>query len=195
MKTTLWEIERQYREVVAELEENGGEITPEIDEILAINRDDFEDKVEAYFVIISEYNSYIERRKLEIERLKTLIKKDEEKVEYLEERLKNALFLYGGSKITTKGKQNYFSDFKNLDIKLTSSASESVRTVEGFNNKDYCEYKIVDKLTFQELEKVKSIVSINEEAIPDKRKIKDALDNGKDIDGAELEIKYNIKFK
>jgi hypothetical protein len=195
MKTTLWEIERQYREVVAELEENGGEITPEIDEILAINRDDFEDKVEAYFVIISEYNSYIERRKLEIERLKNLIKKDEEKVEYLEERLKNALFLYGGSKITKAGKQNYFSDFKNLDIKLTSSASESVRTIEGFNNKDYCEYKITDKLTFQELEKVKSIVSINEEAIPDKHKIKDALDNGKDIDGAELEVKYNIKFK
>lgn len=195
MKTTLWEIEKQYREIVSELEENGGEITPEIEEVLAINRDDFEDKVEAYFVIISEYNSYIERRKLEIERLKKLIQKDEEKVEYLEERLKNALHLYGGSKITKTGKQNFFSNFKNIDIKLTSSASESVKTIEGFNNKDFCEYKIIDKLSFTELEKIKEVANIQTEAIPDKRKIKDALENGVEIEGVELELNYNIKFK
>ena len=195
MKTTLWEIEKKYRDLFKEIEENEGEITEEIQEQLAINQDDFEDKVEAYFVIISEYKSYIERRKLEIERLKNLIKKDEEKVEYLEERLKNALHLYGGSKITKTGKQNYFFDFKNLNIKLTSSASESVRTIEGFNNKDYCEYKITDKLSFTELEKIKSIVSINEEPIPDKRKIKEDLEKGVDIDGAEIEVRYNVKFK
>ena len=195
MKTTLWEIEKKYRDLFKEIEENEGEITEEIQEQLAINQDDFVEKVEAYFVIISEYESYIERRKLEIERLKKLSEKDTLKVDYLKERLKNALHLFGGSKITKTGKMNYFSDFKNLDIKLTSSASESVKTIEGFDNKDYCEYKIVDKLSFTELEKIKQVAKVESEAIPDKRKIKDALENGKDIEGAEIEINYNIKFK
>lgn len=195
MKTTLWEIEKQYRDIFREIEENEGEITEELQEQLAINQDDFEDKVEAYFVIISEYKSYIERRKAEIERLKKLSEKDTLKVEYLEERLKDALHLFGGSKVTDKGKRNFFSNFKNLDIKLLSSASESVRTIEGFNNKDYCEYKIVDKLSFTELEKIKEVAKVESEAIPDKRKIKDALENGKDIEGAEIEINYNIKFR
>ena len=68
-------------------------------------------------------------------------------------------------------------------------------STEGFDNKDYCEYKIVDKLTFQELEKIKEVAKIESQAIPDKRKIKDALENGKNIEGAEIEINYNIKFK
>ena len=195
MKTTLWELEKQYRDLFRDIEENEGEITEEIQEQLAINLEDFEDKVEAYFVIISEYKSYIERRKAEIERLKKLSEKDTLKVEYLEERLKDALHLFGGSKITQTGKKNFFSNFKNLDIKLVSSASESVRTIEGFNNKDYCEYKIVDKLSFTELEKIKEVAKVESEVIPDKRKIKDALENGKDIEGAEIEINYNIKFK
>ena len=195
MKTTLWELEKRYRDLFREIEENEGEITEEIQEQLAINLEDFEDKVEAYFVIISEYESYIERRKKEIERLQKLSEKDTLKVEYLRERLKDALHLFGGSKITNTGKTNFFSNFKNLDIKLLSSASESVRTIEGFDNKDYCEYKIVDKLTFQELEKIKEVAKIEVQAIPDKRKIKDALENGKNIEGAEIEINYNIKFK
>lgn len=195
MKTTLWEIEKKYRDIFRDIEENEGEITEEIQEQLAINLEDFEDKVEAYFVIISEYKSYIERRKAEIERLKKLSEKDILKVEYLEERLKDALHLFGGSKITNTGKKNFFSNFKNLDIKLLSSASESVRTIEGFDNKDYCEYKIVDKLSFQELEKIKEVTKVESEAIPDKIKIKKDLDKGKDIEGAEIEINYNIKFK
>jgi len=195
MKTTLWEIEKKYRDIFRDIEENEGEITEEIQEQLAINQDDFEEKVEAYFVIISEYKSYIERRKAEIERLKKLSEKDALKVEYLEERLKDALHLFGGSKITDKGKRNFFSNFKNLDIKLTSSASESVKTIEGFNNKDFCEYKIIDKLSFTELEKIKEVANIQTEAIPDKRKIKDALENGVEIEGVELELNYNIKFK
>lgn len=195
MKTTLWELEKRYRDLFRDIEENEGEITEEIQEQLAINLEDFEDKVEAYFVIISEYESYIERRKKEIERLQKLSEKDTLKVEYLRERLKDALHLFGGSKRTNTGKTNFFSNFKNLDIKLLSSASESVRTIEGFDNKDYCEYKIVDKLTFQELEKIKEVAKIEVQAIPDKRKIKDALENGKNIEGAEIEINYNIKFK
>ena len=111
MKTTLWELEKRYRDLFRDIEENEGEITEEIQEQLAINQDDFEDKVEAYFVIISEYESYIERRKKEIERLQKLSEKDTLKVEYLRERLKDALHLFGGSKITNTGKTNFFSNF------------------------------------------------------------------------------------
>lgn len=56
MEQSLYNITAEHRYLCAMLEESGGELTPEIEEALAINEQSLAVKAEAYAEIIAKYN-------------------------------------------------------------------------------------------------------------------------------------------
>lgn len=203
MKTSLWEIESQFRNIISELEENGGELTEEISESLAINKSDFEEKAESYFVVLNNYDKEIEKAKSEIERLQDKNKNREKIIDQLKKKLISAVHLYGLSKTTPTGRINYSIKFPNLDLSLNSNASESVEILDETKIKNqFIKYSLNNDFTFEEMHKLKNFIESNKiiEDIKlikniDKTKIKESLKNKNNVDGADLKINYNITFK
>ena len=70
MKETLYSINEEYLNILAQIEENEGELTPELEKALAINEEQHEAKLEAYGHIIANYRAEAEACKAEAERLK-----------------------------------------------------------------------------------------------------------------------------
>lgn len=68
-KLSLWAISESQRELNYILEENGGELTPELEGALAINAENLAVKAADYCATISQYGAMEEAIKAEIKRL------------------------------------------------------------------------------------------------------------------------------
>lgn len=98
MKTTLYNIEQEYLTLISEIESLDGELTPEIEEQLTINKEQLESKSVAYLQVIStkeDLNSAID---IEIKRLQALKKRNSNLVLNLKNRLLEAVNLFGDRK-------------------------------------------------------------------------------------------------
>jgi effector-binding domain-containing protein len=196
MKVSIFEIGREYRDILEELEENGGEITESIADRLAINKSDFEDKCESYKVVLEHLDSNIKRRKQEVDKLEKFNKRDEKTIDYLKSYLEQAVKLYGESKVTPTGRTNYNYSFKDKDFKLVSNASESVLLASDFNNSRFMNYAIKTQLKKHQIEELKKIIpTLEVTGTPDKTAIGAALDKKEIIEGASILVKYSTKFK
>jgi hypothetical protein len=58
MKTTLYNIEQEYLNLISEIESLDGELTPEIEEQLTINKEQLESKSVAYLQVIATKEDY-----------------------------------------------------------------------------------------------------------------------------------------
>lgn len=103
MNQTLFEISQQQAELEAMLAENGGEITPEIEELLAINGENFDHKVRDYRNAILRIKSEIEMAKAEKERISKFIDQKNNAIEAMKERLKSAMLQFGENNIEIDG--------------------------------------------------------------------------------------------
>ena len=99
--SNIYKIETEYRELVSVLVENGGELTPEIEQALQINQKDLYRKSESYAYAIKELDGEIDIIKSEIERLQALISKREKSICRMKETVLKAMELYEIDKIET----------------------------------------------------------------------------------------------
>ena len=99
MKTTLYEIEQTYINIVEQLMND--ECTPELEESLAIAENDLQTKGIAYANVIKQMDSECDIIDAEIERLTKLKKARVNASERLKERIKNAMILFGKDEIKT----------------------------------------------------------------------------------------------
>lgn len=83
----IFEISKEIESVFEELEENGGELTDELEEKLSISQDEFRSKVNAYLSVIRNTESDVECCDKEIKRLQAVKKTKQNSIE----RLKNTL--------------------------------------------------------------------------------------------------------
>ena len=83
----LFEIDAEYRDILAMLEESEGEITPEIEQALNSNEGDFLKKVTNYRNMIFKWKADLEAIKTEKSRIAAIEKNRNNSIE----RLKNAL--------------------------------------------------------------------------------------------------------
>jgi hypothetical protein len=201
MKTTIWEIERDFHDIMRELYDNEGVFNDSIEERLAINKDDFEEKARSYQIVINQYTQQIENRKFEISKINLLNDADEEIIDNLKERLKNAIKLYGSSKITPTGKLNYSFVGNKYPIKISSNMSEKCIIDKDFNNPNYISnYTFDGKIPLGKVNKIVKLLSENEITINvktnyDNARIKEDLLNKKEIDGAEILVNYGLIIK
>lgn len=95
MDKSLFKIESEYLAIASELEENGGELTPELEQALAINKEELSIKGENYISLINKLKSEAQWAKNYEEQAKRVRQSKEKAVDRLEEALKNAAILYG----------------------------------------------------------------------------------------------------
>ena len=112
MKTTLYNIEQEYLTLISEIEALDGELTPEIEEQLTINKEQLESKSVAYLQVIAtkeDLNSAID---IEIKRLQALKKRNKGLVDNLKNRLLDAVNLFGSFEVS----YNTFSTRKSTSV-------------------------------------------------------------------------------
>ena len=91
----IFEITQSYQELINTIEENGGEVTPEIEEALAITEEQFKDKTKSYVEVIKQAKSDMKLIKEETERLANLKKSKEKLIERLTDILTDAIETFG----------------------------------------------------------------------------------------------------
>ena len=95
MKTTLYDIKQEYLELINQVEELEGEITPEIEEKLTINQNELQNKAIAYHSVILAKDSFNLQIDNEIKRLQALKKRNNSLIDNLKERLVGAIQMFG----------------------------------------------------------------------------------------------------
>jgi hypothetical protein len=86
-KKSLYGIETEYMELLNFIEEHDGEVTPSINPLLAINRNDLQKKSEGYVAVLNKLSAETDYIDAEVKRLQAA-KKVRDNVK---ERLKNAI--------------------------------------------------------------------------------------------------------
>ena len=101
MKLTIYQIEQSYNQLAEELIENGGELTPSLEEQLAITEEQLQNKSVAYSFVIKQMDADVDIIDAEIKRLQALKKQREKASEYLKERIKHAMDTFQIDEIKT----------------------------------------------------------------------------------------------
>lgn len=164
--SNLYQIDKEYAEIVSELYENGGEITLELEERMAENDMTFEEKGENYMKAI---------RNLEADS-----KRFEEEKKFYDDKAKRA------AKTADTLKRMMVVAMQNRDLSKKSfgAFSASLRRSESVNVTDDFYFDGNSKYIREKITKE-----------PDRIAIKEAIKNGIDIVGASLDEKYSLQIK
>ena len=92
---SLYKIESEYLELFARIEMADGELTPELESALEINKAELEVKSIAYVEVIKQRESFNTRIDDEIKRLQALKKQNDNLILRLKNNLLNAVNLFG----------------------------------------------------------------------------------------------------
>lgn len=115
---SLYHIKQEYLNLDEELWAAGGELSPELEEKLAINEDELKDKCDAYAYIIDEYESQNDRIDAEIARLKDRKQQNDNHVQRLRDRLRDAVVTFGKVETDT----HKFSTRKSTSVRVDDGA-------------------------------------------------------------------------
>lgn len=121
----IFQLVYELQDIINELEENGGEITPEIEEQLDINQEGVKRKVEAYTQVVHQLEADIEAIKAESKRLADLKKRKEATIESVKKLILYAIDMFG----ETAKSGSKFIDFGTG--KVSTRKSESLEVDEN----------------------------------------------------------------
>ena len=119
---SLYNIEQELLDVIATLEDNGGELTPELEERLIIGQDNLREKLTSYVAVINEMTAKIDACKCEEKRISLLRKSRENTLDRVKESVLNAVRLFGDA--TKNG--NYVIDLDTCRLSTRSSSSVNI---------------------------------------------------------------------
>jgi hypothetical protein len=164
----LYEITQDQLQIIALLEENGGEFTPEVAEAISITQEAFEKKAEAYSYLILKMEGESDMIGAEIKRLQALKKTKDNTSERLREALSVAMVAFGRE--DNKGIKRY----ETPTLKLSTRRSESVQITD-------------EKAIPAAYMVIKQEVS--------KTLIKEAINQGIEVTGAQIVTKQSVQIK
>jgi hypothetical protein len=121
---TLWQLTQDELSFIAMMEENGGEVNDEIIEELAIRRDNFSHKAEAYAKFILKLESESDQAAAEIKRIQALKKAKENTIARLRESLLAAIMVF--TEEDAKGIRRYETPL----AKLSTRKSQAVEVLD-----------------------------------------------------------------
>jgi hypothetical protein len=165
---TLWQLTQEELSFIAMMEENGGEVNDEIIEELAIRRDNFQHKAEAYAKFILKLESEAEQAAAEIKRIQALKKAKENTVARLRESLLAALMVF--TEEDAKGIRRYETPL----AKLSTRKSQAVEVLD-------------EQLIPADFWVIKKEVS--------KSTISQAIKDGEEVPGAQLKDNISLSIR
>jgi hypothetical protein len=133
----IYKIQHEYQQIVTELIDNGGELTPELELALQITKDNFHSKSENYAYITKQFDGEMDMIDNEIKRLQQAKRSREKTIERLKATIEMAMNTFEVDKIETplikisfrKSESVEVSDVNELPnefkvIKLTETADK-----------------------------------------------------------------------
>lgn len=200
MFKSLYDIQEDYSRIIADLQECDGELTPEMEFALAINRDELENKAEAYALRILDFNGQAELVKAEMIRLATRAKQYEATAERLKETIKAAMIQFKVDKIKTKKITLSFRKSEVVEVPETF-ADEVLQFVnikaeidhERFDNAIKEAYENDTELPATPNEELLQYFKLS--ASVDKTKMKASLKEGVSVGDVMLLEKKNLQIK
>ena len=130
MELTLYQISDEQRRINAMLEETGGELTPELEEALAINAGNFVAKAENYGKAILHYKAMITLLKGEIDRLSALKKTADNAITRMEERLVEAMQTFDRPKVEMDTMKLYLRKSERVVIDDENAVPADCKTIK-----------------------------------------------------------------
>lgn len=168
MSNTLFQLTQEELNFLALMEENGGEVTDEILEDLAIRRENFQHKAEAYAKFILKLEGEADQAAAEIKRIQGLKKAKEAVATRLKDTLLQALQVFG------QEDKAGVRRFETALCKLSTRRSQAVEVTDETVLPDACFV-------------MKREVS--------KMAIKKLLEEGADLEGAAIKENVSLQIR
>ncbi|MGN1300743.1 MAG: siphovirus Gp157 family protein [Clostridia bacterium] len=129
----IYQIKQELLAIFDELEENGGELTPELEEQLNISKEEFRDKIKSYSNIVKMLENDITNIKEEKARLSDLQKSKEKSIERLKKIMVESIEMFGD---TTKSGSK-FIDFGigKVSVRQTQVVEVEEDSIDRFANR------------------------------------------------------------
>lgn len=181
---SLYQIRGEHLGLLKQIEEAEGELTPEIEQALVLNAEEFEDKAISYGYVVKMHEDVEELIDKEIKRLIALKQKAAKRAETFKNRIDEAMREFGFEKIITPALTLSYRKSKPVELaddfedNFLSNVSVEIKPKEG------APAEIVHLIEYFD---VKASVS--------KKRIGDALKAGAEIDGAKAVEKKNLQIK
>lgn len=188
---SLFNIEAEYLDIISQIEEAEGELTPELEERLAINLENLEAKLKAYNYVISMIKGEIVVIDDEVSRLRALKEVKENLIDRLRKAILQATMLFGEDGKTGNKKLKF-------DTLQTWTVNKEVVVIDENKILDpgYSRASITNSITMDEAEAIKKIKpDATFVYSPDKKKLMDDLKLGVELKAARLEIKPYVVIK
>jgi len=192
----LFQISAEYIHIMDELEGNDGELTDEILDRLNINKNELDEKLDNYRLVILDYEAQQAALKSEVERLSNRIRVKANVIQSLKDRMNIAVALYGEP--NKSGSKVYESKTARYTYVYSKPVVVTDETKIRFDNEEVSPY-LRGAFSFKApADKVKGIIAIlndkfklSVEAKPElsKTTIKPILAAGTEIDGIKIDDK------
>lgn len=180
-------------QIFSELEENGGDLTPELEQALQITKDDLDVKVQSYNFMLTQLKANNEAIQKEQDRLLNLSHCNDVVIQKLEERLLTAVQSLG-----TEDKGVYTLNLPTITLKTRKSTSVKV---EGEVDSKYKQYDLkLANLDDETATKIKTFLEsknykVNSTMKVSKTKIKEDLENKVVVLNAKQVVNYTLVIK
>ena len=193
--SNLFNIIEELDRVFWDIEENEGELTPDLEGRLSVSEEEFSDKLDAYALYIKQLQGQEKVLKDEIATIQARIEANNNKAARLKTALVLALQKFGEKK--DNGEYRYKTAAKSFWTQI----SKSVIVDDEFNTQDYIshniKFNIEDNDDYYAMLDVLNDNQIDFETNPkiDKKALKKDLEEGLNIEGAELVKTRGIRFR
>lgn len=191
----LYEISEELLSILSEVEDNEGELTPELEERLTINQEEFKSKAYSYATFIKELEGRVALANTEIERINRYKKGKQNLIETLKANLLTGLQLFG-----EKDAKKPLWRMEVGTFKLGTRRSEVVNLYDETVIEDRWKRLAVGNLSLADKVRILEAVGKSEEEVKltidiPKTPIKDAIKAGEVVNGASVDENFSLQIK
>jgi hypothetical protein len=140
----IFNIQTEYQLLVNELIENGGELTPEIELALQINKDNFHSKSENFAYVTKQFDAEMDIIDNEIKRLQQAKKSREKTIQRLKDTIELAMLTFDIDKIETPLIKISFRKSESVEVSDVNELPNEFKTIKLTETAD--KLKIKDAL-------------------------------------------------
>lgn len=181
---SMYNIRAEHLGLLKLIEESEGELTPEIEQALALTEEEFENKAVSYGFVVKSFEDVEEVLDKEIKRLTELKKKAVKRAETFKSRLDEAMRQFGVEKITTP------------TLTLSYRKSKPVELADDFEENFLKHVDIIAQVKEGAPAGLGLLVEYFDiKATASKKRIGDALKEGAEIEGAKAVENKNLQIK
>ena len=141
MKTTIYQIEQNYLQIVNQLIDNEGELSPELETELQITQEQLQNKAVNYSFVIRQIESDIEQIENEVKRLNAMKKVQQNVIDRLKSTLTTAMNIFEVDEIKTPLIKINFRKSESVEVEDVNALPNEFKTIKLVEQADKVKIK------------------------------------------------------